>query len=101
DMLVEVEFHGHGSFLLRWRRGLGAPVRDGLRLGRSDLPETHVSGGTEWVRAKPDPRAWPGLSRGREAGVVRPAARHARGHGPAGRRRAQRGACPLTGPGRS
>ena len=30
---------------------------DGLRLGQSDLTETHVSGGTEWERAKPDPRA--------------------------------------------
>lgn len=75
------------------------PSADGLRLGQSVCPETHVFGGTEWERAKPDPRAGHGQSKDRSRGWCGPQ-RAARGHGHGGDD-AIGGACLLTFRGRS
>ena len=87
------------SFVVKAVGAWCPPSADGLRLSQSVCPETHVFGGTEWERAKPDPRAGHGQSKDRSRGWCGPQ-RAARGHGPGGDD-ATGGACLLTFRGRS
>jgi hypothetical protein len=58
-VLVDVEIRFSHLWPPDWWDGEAwcPPSADGLRLGHLIRPKTHVFGGTEWERAKPDPRA--------------------------------------------
>ena len=70
--------------------GLSPCSADGLRLGQSDLTEYACIRRNRVGEGEARPTGLHRTVKGREGGVVRPAARHARGHGPPGRRRRRR-----------